>query len=639
MSVMSNLTENQRRAVEWDKKPLLVLGGPGSGKTVVLTMRLARLIKESPNARFRVLGLTFTRTAANVIREKVEHLLGSEARRARVMTYHSFCIDVLRQHGSHLGLRPDFEIVTQDADRLQILNEAIREADVSNTPMVDSHGMLMMLDHLHREGYDGGDDLPFPFSETGRAWIRSVYDSYMEIQLRNNHLDFGSLLVCCIRLFRNRPRLAKHFGIVYPYVCVDEYLETYKAQELLLRATFPKPDANVFVVANPQPIIYRLSDASIERLEKLRSDYEMPIIRLPENYQCPAEVVDLANNIIQVDLEQSLEKVPLTPTLARQNVHAVRVQRFPEHFAEMEWIAKDIRQRCLLPHECAILARNTKLLRAAIDALQRADLSPYLVERMNEFESPPVRFVHSALRLVNSPRERYQIRSLCKAFLDLTGVNVRVEDAEAISVVYGGSLLRGFIAVAEASPVASADSAFLLHALREQLVERLKFQEFSEAVFNWSSKYRGHPDGIDANVDETDEILVWNNLKREVWERCGDAPTLSQFLQELDLRSKPTPPSLNQIQCLTIHLTKGKEFPHVYLIGLAEGQLPSFRAKQNSEDSREIEEERRICLVAITRAQSTLTLTLSDSYFGQAKEPSRFLSEMGLAAELARVSH
>ena len=631
---LSSLNPNQLRAVEWGRKPLLVLGSPGSGKTFALIMRVARLIRESPDSRFRVLGLTFNRAAAKFMQERVEHLLGSDARRARLTTFHSFCAEVLRQHGSHLGLRPDFEVLTQDADRHQALDEAIQESDMAEMPTVGGRSIVLMIDHLLREGHDGGDDTPLPFSGSGKHWIRPIYKAYMDILIRNNHLDFGTLFVCCLRLFRNYPRIAKHYRIVYPYICVDEYQDTNKAQDLLLRALCPGNDANLFVVADDDQIIYQWNGASPERLRKLRHDYGMPVIQLPESYRCPREVIDLANNLMRFNVEWSPDKMPLISVPGRQNAHSVRVRRFPDQVQEMAWIADDIGERSLVPDECTVLARNTKLLRAAAEALRCAGLSPYVVSRKNEFESPLLRFVHSALRLANAPQESEQMRSLCKAFFDLTGVDVRAEDAEAESGAYGGSPLRGFLDAAEPGLAARVDSAPLLKALRDQLVERLKFQEFFETVFDWSSKYRSYPDGMDENADEVNELAVWNDLKREVRQHFDGDPTLSQFLQELDLRPKTAPPRRGDVQCLTIHLAKGKEFQHVYLTGLVEDQLPSYYARKSGDDSREIEEERRSCFVALTRVRSSLTLTLADSYFGWPKKHSRFLTEMGLSREL-----
>ena len=619
------LNENQRLAVQWDKGPLLVLAGPGSGKTFVLTRRIAHLIERDPAARFRVLGLTFTAKAADEMHARVKHFLGANLYRARLTTFHSFCTEVLRQHGSHLGLKPDFEILSQDTDRLPVLDEAICKAGVPNMPSVDSRGMVKMIDHLLREGHDSNANTPL----LAKEWVRPIYHSYLNLLLRHNHLDFGSLLICCLRLFRERPRIAKHYQIVYPYICVDEYQDTNKCQDMLLRSLCPGTDANLFVVADDDQIIYQWNGASPERLEKLRCEYNMQVIQLPESFRCPAEVIGLANTLIRFNQQRTPDKKPLTSTVMECDSSVVCVRRFQNESAEMDWVARNIRERGIPPGECAILSRNIKLLKVAEKSVHKAGLVPYRRERKSEFEYPLLRFVHSALRLANAPQNHEQIGQLCKAFYDLTAVNVSVDDAEAESGVNGGSLLRGFLDAAQNSSVLSPDSLPLLDALGDQLVERLKYHEFVKAVFAWFKK-RNQPEGMDRRHDEEEqEVNIWQQLSRAVRQHVAD-PTLSQFLQELDLHPKVRPPKPSEVQCLTIHQAKGKEFRHVYLVGLAEDQLPSYYARQKGDASREIEEERRNCFVAITRVQSSLTLTFADRYFGWQKQPSRFLCEMGL---------
>jgi DNA helicase-2/ATP-dependent DNA helicase PcrA len=207
-------------------------------------------------------------------------------------------------------------------------------------------------------------------------------------------------------------------------------------------------------------------------------------------------------------------------------------------------------------------------------------------------------------------------------------MDVRSEDAEGEGGAHGGSLLRGFLSVAGARLNTSHAAKALLDGLRDQLVERLRYLEFVKTVFDWC-KGRCEKNAEDGDSEEAGEIQVWADISRTVRQHFGNDPTLSQFLQELDLRQKTSPPKDGDVQCLTIHLAKGQEFQHVYLVGLVEDQLPSYYARQNGDKSREIEEERRNCFVAITRVQESLTLTFARSYFGYSKEPSRFLKEMG----------
>ena len=622
MLELKHLNPNQREAASWNDGPMLVLAGPGSGKTLVLTMRVARLIQENSDRHFKVLGLTFTTKAADEMRSRVSQLLGSEAHRARLTTFHSFAAEVLRQHGSHFSLRPDFKILAQDEDRHSLLDEAIEDADISDVPdFATGKGIVQMVDRLLREGHCG-DSERLPFKEDW-DWIRPVYNNYLHLLIQRNYLDFGTLLLCCVRLFRERPKIATHYRTVYPFVCVDEYQDTNRAQDYLLRLLCPDRESNLFVVADDDQVIYQWNGASPERLRRLRDDYDMKVVQLPESYRCPPQVIELANNLIRHNLDRSADKRGLVSTVVSSDPNVVRFREFSDAAQEMSWIAQDIVARSLDPNKCAILARNTKLLASAEEALNIAGFSPYLVRHKREFESPLLRFIHSGLRLANSPNDVSQLAVLYKAFEDLTGEDVDPEDADMESGQSGDSLLRGFVE-AVTPPSGQAANA-LLHTLREHLLERLEYPGFVNNVFRWDAEDSDPFDDQEPSFDEKRaEKQVWRELERKIRQQLGGDPTLNQFLQELDLRPKTSPPARNDIQCLTIHLAKGKEFGHVYLAGLAEDQLPSYYAIRGG--ARAIEEERRNCFVAITRAQASLTLTFSGSYWGWEKQPSRFLS-------------
>ena len=625
---LDSLNPNQRRSVDWNDGPMLVLAGPGAGKTRVLTTRVARLIQETPDKRFRVLALTFTTKAAEEMRGRVAQLLGPRMRRARLTTFHGFAADVLRQHGSHFGLRPDFTILNQDADRHLVLHGAIEDASHPGTPPGATGKSLMpMVDRLLRDGQNGREshDAPLPFAAPGKEWIRPIYTAYIRRLIEGNHLDFGALLVCCLRLFRERPRIARDYRIVYPFACVDEYQDTNKVQDLLLRALHPERNSNLFVVADDDQTIYQWNGASPERLRRLRTDYDMEVVQLPESFRCPPDVVRLANNLIAHNADRDPDKKPLVSAAATTSRSpVVRVRRFADCATELSWVAQDIKTSSIEPGDCTVLARSTKLVRAAAAVLSRAGLPSYVVKRKAEFESPLLRFLHSSLRLVRRPADTEQLALLCGAYHELTTARVQPTDVEAESVLSGDPLLLGFLTVA--SSCAQVPAQPLLDTLRNDLLDRGQYHEFIKNTLAWRDRT---PRTADIDCDEeSEERAIWRSLTTEIRHHLGADPPLSQFLQQLDLRQKTSPPSADDVQCLTIHLAKGKEFRHVYLIGLAEEQLPSFHAVRGGPAA--MEEERRNCFVAITRVQSSLTLTHADSYFGWAKQPSRFLQEMGL---------
>lgn len=635
------LNANQRKAVEWDEGPLLVLAGPGSGKTLVLTRRIARLIQESPQRRFGVLGLTFTTQAADEMRVRVAQLLGREDRRTRLTTFHSFATRVLRQHGSHLGLRPNFQLLA-DADRVGVLSKVTRTCAIQDVPRSDRdlRRILSTIDDLYREACDWEEAVDqFPLRGSSKEWVAPVYSAYVDVLVRNNYLDFGALLVCCIRLFRQRPQIAEFYRKLYPFACVDEYQDTNRAQGLILRAVYGDQRPNLFVVADDDQTIFRWNGVELRRVWKLAQHYRMKMIQLPESYRCPPRVVEVANRLIQHRLqpgaEQMIVKEPMAASPVRDEPGTVVARRFGNQEDEMAWVARDIANRSLSPGSCVVLARRKKLAETVAEALSRTGLATYLGVRKDEFSSARVRFAHSALKLANAPNDGEQLSRLCEAFAVLAGERIRPGEAEAESNLSGGPLLGGFVEAASAGVGESGRS--ILGLLGQHLVDALDYRAFVDALFRWMPREEDFFERVVDPAEDEEERRVWRQLERKAKSTLGTVPTLSQLLHEFAVRSKATPPTAEQVQCLTIHGAKGKEFKHVYLVGLAEGELPSYYATRRDGGSVEgrhaMDEERRLCFVAITRASGSVTLTYADSYFGWRKEPSRFLAEMGLVSE------
>ena len=297
----------------------------------------------------------------------------------------------MRQHGSHLGLRPDFTILNQDADRHLVLHQAMERVRGAGIPAgTTTQGVLRVIDRLFRDGHDGRDGAgaTLPFTIPDGEWIHPIYQAYVHLLINGNHLDFGALLVCCLRLFREHPRIARDYGVIYPFACVDEYQDTNKVQDLLLRTLYPDRNANLFVVADDDQTIYQWNGASPERLLRLRNDYDMQTVQLPESFRCPPEVLDLANNLIRHNINRSPDRVPLVSAIDTSHSRVVRIRKFEDCATEFSWIAADITERALATETCTVLARSTKLVRAAAAALTQAGVSSYVVKRKAEFESP-----------------------------------------------------------------------------------------------------------------------------------------------------------------------------------------------------------------------------------------------------------
>ena len=623
MITYDNLNENQRRAADWTDGPVLVLAGPGSGKTAVLTLRVARLLEANEDAS--ALALTFTNKAAAEMRERVDELLGERTDRARLCTFHSFAIDLLGQHGSHLGIRPDFLPLAQEEDRLAVLEDVISELpEVDGELPADRRNLLRLIDGVFGEGSDGSG-ASFPLASR-HPCLPHLFRRYCDALVRANRLDFGSMLFFAARLLREKPMVARVVRLGWTHICVDEFQDTNRAQYNLLRLLAPARNHNLFVVADDDQIIYQWNGASPRRFRDLRRDYGVQVIPLPENYRCPPGIVSHANRLI----ERNTSRVSRKRTVAVRDERGqypvvVRYRDLPSPEREAAFVARNIRERELRASECVVLGRTNRLVRDAADTLRRAGHDAYAPVRKSEFDSPVPSVLMEALRLANSRHDRVVLRRLCLAWEGLTGREVEPDAIEAAAALGGGDFLRAWVEVATNTGAERHDGA--LSRIRADLVDGLRFPEGVEDFLggDWRS-WNG-----DGRVEEIEEeVTTWKGLHEDIVAEYGGRVPLHTYLQQLDLLSKSPPPGPNALQCLTVHRAKGLEFEHVYLIGMAQEVFPSYRALKKGATSDEVEEERRSCFVAVTRARETLTLTRSRQYFGRAKRPSQFLEEMGV---------
>ena len=630
---LSDLNENQRNVVTSGEGPVLVLAGPGSGKTRVLTYRIAHIIEKTPGKHFKILGLTFTNAAAAEMKERIASLVTDAASRTLLTTFHSFAADLLRQHGHHIGLRPDFTILAQDADRYTLLDEAIYVTTGLDDYQVSSDKLLPLVTRMIENNIDQNcapQSLPNG-SVRDPVLFSKIYISYRKLMIERNSLDFVTLISEALTLLNKQVGVRKQVQRVYPYICVDEFQDTNLSQYKILRFLVREDIKNLFVVADDDQIIYQWNGASPERLTALRNDFEMKLVQLPENYRCPAEVVKLANNLIRHNFGRFEGKSELTALKPVPAGSVIFLRKFPKFDEEAYWVAQDICTRSTVARQkCVVLARTRKLLEQIISAMKDLGLSGYLAVRKTEFESAPLRWIHSVMRLANARSNQDFLRRVCKAFYSLDGIDLNVRDIMARSAVEERDYLRSWIRSALSREQLSAKARSLLEGPALRLAERMDFWSFEIEAFSWLDSLSDIAPDQEGIFDEyEEEKRTWHALSSEICVQYGrQEVTLSLLLQELDLRSKSPSPPKDGIPCFTIHASKGLEFDHVYLIGMVEDQLPSWAAVKKGEDSLEMREERRNCFVAITRAQETLTLTYSESLMGWPKKPSRFLNEM-----------
>lgn len=635
---INELNENQKEAVFWDKGPLCVLAGPGSGKTRVLTCRIVRILEESAGQHFKILALTFTNKAAGEMRTRVEKLVPKEFARVRLTTFHSYAAELLQQHGSHLNLRPNFQILSNNVDREAILDDVLEglRKDLSY-PLPEHFKASSLLPVITRflEACilsSEAEGLFQKYKMENAIPLARVYISYRKKLVDTNFLDFPSLIAETLELFAKHPFLAKHIRKVFKHVLVDEFQDTNESQYKMLSHIATPDTSTLFVVADDDQIIYQWNGASHKRLLELRKDFYVSELQLPENYRCPPSVIALANALIEKNQDRSANKKPLTAFKQTESGDVISMKHFSTLDEEAEWIANDISQRNTQERsKCAVLARTNKLIEYVGKKLQESGVSVYFANRKDEFQSAPLRMLHSILRLANSKEDKHSLTRLTKAFYELEGVQVDLPTVLARASTDGKDLLRAWLEEVKLRNHIADSTRCLLEKDIKPLLDTLQYRGFADTLFAWAEAFQNtsQPDEKVFNEFEEERCFWIAFLNDTAKKFAGEAVSLYQLLHELDLTSKASPQPEGAIPCFTVHASKGMEFGNVYLTGLVEDQLPSWAAVKKGDDSPEMQEERRNCFVAITRAQDSLTMTYSTQVFDWNKKPSRFLAEMG----------
>jgi DNA helicase-2/ATP-dependent DNA helicase PcrA len=626
-AAIERLSPTQRVAADWGDGACLVLAGPGVGKTTVLTTRIARILDASRNRNFRILALTFTIKAGDEMRNRVEELVPGLTDRTVIGTFHSFCAQVLRQHGSHLGIKPDFGVYDQDSDRQELLLDALRDAANRGEPVSpDDVRWLKTIDQL-RSRLVGATKAAGHFrdAQTGEQVAR-VYTLYEATLRERNIMDFNGMILDTCRLAHEVPAVAARIRQSYPYWLIDEFQDTSPAQYRLVRFLAGDGFRNVFAVADDDQIIYQWAGASYRQIAAFREHFAPELMQLVENRRCPPEVVQAANRLVSHNADRTPGKAVLIATRPDHGP-AISQRAFETDEEEAVGIAKEI--AATAPDtwgETAVLGRTRSILQPVLDSLRANCVKAYIVTRRDRFISPQFVWLQNCLDQCLRPADRQVFTAMANAANRFAGTEFDATMLATEAEAAGNTFLEYWALTAAASGNAVASR---LAELAIRIVQaRTAWRAVVAEALVWLPGTAGETNGV--LTDAADDKAAWETAARAIRAEKGGEIDLAELLQGLALRPKEPPADPGAVSLLTIHASKGLEFDHVWLVGMAETVLPSWQSLQANARPAELEEERRNCFVAITRTRRTLCLTHARKYRGWAKNASRFLTEMGL---------
>jgi DNA helicase II / ATP-dependent DNA helicase PcrA len=629
-TALEQLSPTQKQAVEWGEGAALVLAGPGVGKTTVLTARIAKILEASRNRNFRVLALTFTTKAGDEMRSRVEALVPGLTERTVVGTFHAFCAQVLRQHGSHLGIKPDFGVYDQDQDREELLKDALREAIAKGEPVsLEDVRWLKAIDQL-RSSLVGPVKAASRFQNPEAGALASrIYTIYENALRERNIMDFNGMILDTCRLARQVPAAAARIRQSYPYWMIDEFQDTSPAQYRLVRLLAGDTFRNVFAVADDDQIIFQWAGASYRQIVAFREEFKPELFQLVENRRCPPTVVTAANNLVMHNSERTPGKSPLVAVKPDEG-HVIALRTYATDTDEAAGIAAEIVEAGTNTWgKTAILGRTRAILTPMLEALSAAGAKASIVTRRDRFISPQFVWLQACLDQSLRPTDRQVFVVMANAANRMAGIEL---DAALLGVEAEGaghSLLEHWALSAQKSgnTVANRIAELALSLIQSRAAWRAVVAD----ALTWLPETAASSDGVVS--DAADDKAAWETAARHIRAEKGSDIDLAELLQGIALRPKEPPTDPGAVSLLTIHAAKGLEFDHVWVIGLAETVLPSWQSLKNTATPAELEEERRNCFVAITRTRQTLVLTRAEKYRGWAKEPSRFIDEMGLTVD------
>jgi DNA helicase-2/ATP-dependent DNA helicase PcrA len=621
--ILAALNQSQREAVAAVSGPVLILAGAGSGKTRVITHRIAHLVLERGVDSERILAVTFTNKAAGEMRARAERLLEGRPMRATIATFHSLCVRLLRREAAAAGLPPGFLIYDED-DQLAAVKEAMRALDLSEK-LHPPRRLLSRISAIKNSGRRREeDDDGIGASLTGR--VKERYDA---ILVSAGALDFDDLLLRAQELLSRDAEVRSAWQGRYPYVLVDEYQDTNRAQYELVRL-LAGPGGNLTVVGDEDQSIYSWRGADIQNILDFERDFPgARVFRLEENYRSTQAILDAASALVA----RNVRRKGKTLRAVRPGGEPVRLHEASDEFEEAAWIVERTARR-RGAGRVAILMRMNAQSRLVEEGLLRARIPYLVVGGVGFYERREVKDVLAYLRLVMAPRDAIALRRVIN--VPPRGIGAKtVEEVERVARDEGVSPWDALVRLTDDATLPGR-ALVPLRQFRETM-ERLRDEApalATKRLVERTLELTGYAAAL-AREDTRENQERLENLAELLgaaaeFDAREEAPSLAGFLDRAALVSETD--RLREdvpVLLMTLHAAKGLEFETVFVAGLEEGLLPHSRSLASEEG---LEEERRLCYVGMTRAMEVLHLSWARSraVFGQRRltQPSRFLEEL-----------
>ncbi len=613
MSIYDTLNENQKEAVLHTEGPLLILAGAGSGKTRVLTHRIAYLIEEKGVNPWNILAITFTNKAAGEMRERVDKLVGFGSESIWVSTFHSTCVRILRRYIDRIGYQTNFTIYDTD-DQKTLMKDILKTLHL-DPKRYKERALLAAISSAKDEMITPDEYELDAAGDFGRRQIAKIYREYERQMRANNALDFDDLLVKTVQLLETQPEILDYYQERFRYIMVDEYQDTntvqFKFVSLLARRY-----RNLCVVGDDDQSIYKFRGANIKNILNFENVFEdAHVIKLEQNYRSTENILNAANGVIRNNYGRKSKAL----WTDHGEGDKLKFCQFENEYEEADYVVSQIRAQVRegvrTYNDHAILYRTNVQSRVFEERLVNANVPYKVFGGVNFYARKEIKDILAYLKTIDNGMDDLAVRRIInvpKRGIGLTTINRVQENATERGISFYEAL-QSVDYIPGIGKGATKISTFV--ALIEHLKEHAKTMLVSELVQEILD-YTGYEEELkEEGGEEAEERLAHiDELKNKIAtyeESCEDEmPTLSGFLSEVALVADidSLDESNDYVMLMTLHSAKGLEFPEVYLVGMEDGLFPSYMTIIEN-DIEELEEERRLCYVGITRAMENLTFT------------------------------